>query len=392
MNEDSSNAVEIQSKKGNPLRQIPYEALRLLRHAYFVRRPYLYLEREFLKHNRLLNNPVLVKINTAYVCNLRCPLCPTGRRSVPDKKTLTLEGARFILSRLKGVHSASLFGWGESFLTKDIFPIIAMFQKRRIYLSVDSNLSIKDEAIVERIGRSGIDFLSVSLDGVDQASYGQYRFGGSFDLAYRNMIRLWNSPHGPHKMQWQYIVSKKNIQHLEKARTMAREAGIPFLSFDIGLYMEMFCESSKAVKEEWWTDEQRARLDACAEAIPASPCMYMYNEPFIDTDGQVYPCCHAPHAPQSLLARGYQNVFGDLWENTLEEIWNNEYYQTMRARFAGRRCAGSEVKPICLRCRLYLRTQSPDYAAKMPLFDGQKVIEPEITQQNQAERGCKVHD
>jgi len=319
---------------------------------HFVKRMYLHGERRFLKRPRTLCGPVRVKFNSGYVCNLRCPLCPTGRRVGKNCHELTLDDVRFLLSRVGDFRYVSLFGWGETFLNRDAFEIISLLKSKGKGVDVDSNLCIRKEEILEQIETCEIDLLSVSLDGVDQESYEQYRHGGSFDVVFENLKRMKSAPKGPKRIEWQYLVSKKNVEHVDEAKELARELGVDIRFFDIGMYLDIFYANSPELEREWRTDEQIERMRTFAK--PGEVCHYMYNDPFIDPDGRVYPCCNAARAPKVLLDQGYENVFGDLQKNTLGEIWNNDHYQMMRCLFAGRQYDGSGVKPICLMCKVYL--------------------------------------
>jgi len=335
--------------------------------GYFIRRSYLYMEKRWFKHRRVLCGPVRVKINTGYRCNLRCPLCPSGRKVPGNSRDLTIDDVRFFLPRLGMFYYVSLFGWSESFLVWDIFKIISFLKEKGKIVDIDSNLNIRQEAIVEQMERSELDLLSVSLDGVDQKSYEQYRYGGSFDLVIRNIKRLQLARKGPKKIEWQYLVHKKNIMYVDKAKELARQLGVDICFQDIGMYLDMFYENASQLERQWRTDEQIERMRYFCE--PGKVCTYMYNDPFVDPDGRVYPCCNAARAPESLLEKGYENVFGNLHDNTLFEIWNNEYFQMMRCLFAGRRYEGKQVKPICLMCKVYLdsRSMNPDWR---PTFNG----------------------
>jgi len=279
---------------------------------------------------------------------------------------LTIDDVQFLCGRLGKFYYVSLFGWSESFLVRDIFKIISLLKKNGKIIDIDSNLNITKEEIVKQIEESELDFLSVSLDGIDQESYSTYRYGGSFDLVMSNIERLRVAQKGPQKIEWQYLVSKKNMQHVERARTMAEKLGIDICFQDIGMYLDIFYENDSQLEQQWRTNEQIERMKEFC--MPGEVCAYMYNDPFIDPDGRVYPCCNAARAPELLLEKGYQNVFGNLYNDSLFEIWNNEYYQMMRCLFAGRQCDEKQVKPICLACKVYLDSRGTTYENR-PTFN-----------------------
>jgi len=310
------------------------------------------MEKGLFRRSRVLCGPVRVKINTGYRCNLRCPLCPSGLKVPGNSRDLTIDDAHFLFPRLGKFYYVSLFGWAESFFVRDIFKIIAFLKDNGKIIDVDSNLNIEKEEIIEQIEKSELDLLSISLDGVDQDSYSTYRYGGCFELVIRNIKRLRAVATGPKRIEWQYLVSKKNIQYVDRAKVMAEELGIPICLQDIGMYLDMFYENTSQLEQEWRTDEQIERMKSICR--PGKVCSYMYNDPFVDPDGRVYPCCNAARAPQALLEKGYENVFGNLHDDNLFEIWNNEYYQMMRRLFAGRKYEEKSIKPICLTCKVYL--------------------------------------
>jgi len=332
-----------------------------------IRRIYLIIERKYLKNAKVICEPVIVKINTGYKCNLHCPLCPTGRNEKKKIGDLKLDEAEFIVNRIGKAYRIQLFGWGEPYLNNEIFQIISFLKRSNKYIRIDSNLNINNDKILDSIAKSNIDELSVSLDGIDQKSYSEYRYGGSFDIVFRNLLKLIKSPCKPKIIIWQYLVSKKNIEYVERAKIIAQKNNICIRFSDIGMYQDMFYYNSKRLEHEWRTEEQIGRMKNFCKI--GEVCKYMYNDPFIDPDGKVYPCCNAARVPVFLLEKGYENVFGNLHKNTLFEIWNNEYYQCIRKLFAGRKYSNAKIKPICLACKVYLDSRGLN-SNEMPLFDG----------------------
>lgn len=67
-------------------------------------------------------------------------------------------------------------------------------------------------------------------------------------------------------------------------------------------------------------------------------CNYLLDEPYIDANGDVFPCC----------ANGQYNI-GNIHEETFDEIWNNKFYTGLRNLFKEGR-----IPQYCKGC-LYLR-------------------------------------
>lgn len=67
-------------------------------------------------------------------------------------------------------------------------------------------------------------------------------------------------------------------------------------------------------------------------------CNYLLEEPYIDANGDVFPCC----------ANGQYNI-GNIYETSFDEIWNNTFYSGLRDLFRN-----GHIPKYCKGC-LYLR-------------------------------------
>lgn len=305
--------------------------------------------------------PWKVKINTGYACNLRCPLCAVGRRESSPKHDLTLEAFRFFLVKLEPVKEIYLFGWGEPFLNKDIFEIIRLGKSHGKTILIDSNLNIADDGKLAEIVKSGLDVLSVSLDGTDQESYRKYRIGGDFALVIDNIKKLQRIKKelktAKPVIQWQYIVNRKNQHNMKDAARMARELGVSIKFMPIGLYLDNFNPPDMKAAEVWLPFETPAILKGQNSAeTPISDsgyCYLLYYFPMIDTDGAIYFCCPCAVAGRknSWLEEGSRVSAGNLKESSFMEIFNNERYRHARSLFSNKACGGSPV--ACDFCRMY---------------------------------------
>src|SRR6266850_2163795 len=138
-------------------------------------------------------SPRSITIDPLARCNLRCPLCPTGRghNTSAGKGILTLSLYCKILDQLPKLRTLLLFNWGEPLLHPQIEEIIAIAHRRGIGVHAHSNLSIKkDDAFFERLIDAGLTSLWVSIDGASEETYSRYRVGGDFGLAIANVDRL----------------------------------------------------------------------------------------------------------------------------------------------------------------------------------------------------------
>lgn len=97
-----------------------------------------------LGREALRGRPYMLVIDPLNVCNLRCPLCPTGNGTLPLKNG-KMQRARFeeLIDEL-APHAVKvmLYNWGEPFLHHDIIPMIRHAHRRRISTALSTNLNI----------------------------------------------------------------------------------------------------------------------------------------------------------------------------------------------------------------------------------------------------------
>lgn len=88
-------------------------------------------EFKFQKIN-LKSLPYEYFIDIGNICNLKCPLCPTGTNSKKrNKKIMSFDVYKKIFNKIKKyAFLVKLYNWGEPFLNKDLFKIIDYTKKK----------------------------------------------------------------------------------------------------------------------------------------------------------------------------------------------------------------------------------------------------------------------
>jgi MoaA/NifB/PqqE/SkfB family radical SAM enzyme len=304
--------------------------------------------------------PRTITLDPLARCNLRCPLCPTGRGHTTSagKGVLTLSLYCRILDQLPRLRTLQLFNWGEPLLHPQIEEIIGIASRRGISVHAHSHLSLKkDDAFFERLIDAGLASLWVSLDGASEETYTRYRVGGDFGLAVANLERLAKAKRRlgskTPRIVWKFIVHRHNAHEVEDARRMARELGVEFTTAPIGLADDLvdytIGESLDERRREWLPDDLAARAPSyrseCAEPpIREGRCTELFESPAISPAGDVMPCRYATHPG---------NSFGSLERSTFEEIWSNAAYRYSRSLFVrplSPRAHSNVRKNLCTSC------------------------------------------
>jgi MoaA/NifB/PqqE/SkfB family radical SAM enzyme len=303
--------------------------------------------------------PLKLTVDPTNICQLRCPLCPTGYQ-VQDRKRghANLHVFEHLIQEVGDyLFFIDFFNWGEPLLSPQLTDLVALAHDKGITTNVSSNLSLKlsDERI-RRIVTSGLSGIVCSIDGTSQETYGTYRRGGKFDLAFGNMRRIIEIRNGlglrRPVVTWQFLVFRFNQHEREKAARMAREIGTDRLTF-LAPYLDQdrFALSPEDVAQvrQWTTDDPAFnRYDATHPeyvgqgAKVRDRCDWHYISTAINWDGTVAPCCTVFSKKDDFGRLNYDK--GDSYMS----IVNNAKFRSVRDQFAGRTSEGKGL--VCERC------------------------------------------
>jgi len=288
------------------------------------------------------------------MCQLKCPLCPVGARSLPQAgRLMSLETFKAVLDKLPFVRTIDLYKSGEPFLNPKLTAMIGYASARGIRVVVSTHFSFDRPAeFFEDIATSGLERLVISLDGASRESYSRYRVGGDYDLVMSNMQRLTATKtrlrSRKPEIVWQFLVNKFNEHEIATAQKIAD-------SLKISLDLRPFCLSDDVpdVEFEGTIQERKAHwlpvndkyIYHCYQGEYGYPlfggiCLQLFTGMVVTAEGKVLPCCEAWDD---------SSVFGDLLTESFEEIWYNRKYLDARARFF-RKDFTPQAQSVCFRC------------------------------------------
>ncbi len=141
-----------------------------------------------------LSAPVNVTWEVTLACNLRCAHCLSASGARAPGELDTAEALRLVAE----LHDAKVFqvnfGGGEPFLRPDFETILDACHERRLVTCVSTNGTLIDRARVERLSRSGLVAIQVSLDGATAATCDAHRGAGTHRRAVEALELLADSP------------------------------------------------------------------------------------------------------------------------------------------------------------------------------------------------------
>ena len=296
-------------------------------------------------------SPNSVRLEACSICQLRCPLCPTGKGINKIGPVgwgyLKFRDFKKFVDGNPQIHKIELSNWGEIFLNPQLGRIIKYAYERKISLTADNgvNLNSATDSVLESLVKYQFKSLTVSLDGASSRTYQFYRRGGNFNRVLQNIKKI-NSFKEKYqsiypKLTWQFIIMGHNEKELPQARQMAERLKMNFRcklnwnsSFSPIVDVEYVKkESGLGVisREEFRQKKEREYLLACSQ---------FWLSPQINWDGKLLGCCINQWGD-------FGNVFKKGFKNCLE----SQRYIYAKEMLLGKRVARDDIP--CSRCPTY---------------------------------------
>jgi radical SAM protein with 4Fe4S-binding SPASM domain len=258
-------------------------------------------------------------------CNLRCPLCITGRGEVVRAPDITAERFRAILDQFEGgCQSMILHNYGEPLLNRDLPEMIAYAKAQGSrFTTLSTNATLLSDWWCERLATCGLDEIVVSVDGLTQETYERYRVGGKLDrvcAGIRRLVRRVRERGSGLEVVMQFIVFKHNEHEVDRVFDFAADLGVHRVAVKI---------SGSASRVAEFRPSKQAYVAVNRSAARSGPlCDWVFRTLVVNADGEVMPCCWAGHKSEYSM--------GNVYRQPIAEIWNSERYRTLRRAVAER--------------------------------------------------------
>ncbi len=268
-------------------------------------------------------SPAFISVEAADYCNLHCPECPVGNDTglKSNRSTFDFEKYKVLIDELKPkLTHIILYFQGEPFLNKSLDLFVNYAHKAKIYTSASTNGHFITDKIAEKIVRSGLDKLIVSIDGATQEVYQTYRVGGDLKKPVDGIERLiyWKnklksvSP----LIEIQFIVFKSNEHQMDEMKLLAQRLKTDKLTFKTAqLYdfengHELMTTIDKYSRYKKGNDGKYK-----LKGNQPNRCMRLWSGSVVTTNGDVLPCCFDKSAEYS---------FGNISDKSFSEILKNK--------------------------------------------------------------------
>ena len=263
-------------------------------------------------------------------CNLRCSFCDLWDR--PEQ--MPLDRALQLLDEARAIGTETLvITGGEPFLYKPLFELVREARARGMGVNITTNGTLIEKRWDELVA-SGVDSLSVSLDGVE-ATHDRIRGQkGCHKRTWRGIRKLRaDSGIG---LSVYFVVTNQNVGELTTVFEEARAVGAEFDFWPVNdaedLYLRSeedrraYQEAVRTIAERYPRVRERRLFDEEGLAYhegASGPvrCLGLVDQYGVTYEGELLPCC---------VWGGEDLRVGNVFETPLSELWTSEAVQRHR--------------------------------------------------------------
>ena len=301
------------------------ENIRLLKKSFTLRRVFnaikvvlSYTISLILKKAIYWGSPPIVMIEPTNICNLKCPLCPSGNGTL--KRAKGYMSFNIFKKIIDDVYNTAfmvvLWNQGEPYLNKDFSRMVRYASDKGLFTLVSTNGNINYNA--EDIVNSGLDSMIVSLDGTTQETYNKYRINGKLDEVIKGVKDIVSArkklKRSNPKLHWQFLVMKHNEHELEEIKKLAKELEVDNLELkSIQIY------SKDDIKNYLPTNPKYRRYKIIGNNFELkygikNRCRRIWTNAVVNWDGEVAICC---------FDKDGEFKVGNVMDTKLNMLWRN---------------------------------------------------------------------
>ena len=276
-----------------------------------------------------LNYPPQIDIELNAGCNMKCPFCLHGYKTIKNN-LLHIKTYKKIIDEAVdlGVRGLKLNYINEPMLRKDLEECISYAKKAgilNVYMVTNGTLLNKDR--YDKLIDSGITKVFVSIDAVTEDTYNKQRLSGKYSKVVNNLLGFIER-RNERGLQFPLVrvsfLRNKINQHEEKEFDKKWRNKV-----DIITYQKM--NDLPDVNTGITVDSNNKNNDGCS---------FPFKQMVIDNEGDILPCCKMG---------GKKLVIGNIKNMSLKKAWNSKKMKELRYIHKNNKWKDN---PICKRCIL----------------------------------------
>lgn len=294
-----------------------------------------------------------IEMETTTACYLRCLQCE--HTYWKDKsylnQNLSVDALREVVEQIPNLHWINLTGEGTSILNPDFDKMVGFIKSNGIYLDFSHDFARLSDDVARLWVERGVDRIYWSFDGVTKETYEEIRVGANFDDVKSNVQKLlyykklYNSPLP--EICFRFCFFKNNLHEVrqipeflaslvDSVKDYGDEPAINIVALlEFEETKDWAVEIPQSVVELVDADSKRlgftnywSHLTHIEKDKPPLDYCTFWSEPYVMITGHVVPDCAVMMS--NSRPKLEELAFGNIYENSLKEIWYSEKYRCGR--------------------------------------------------------------
>lgn len=303
-----------------------------------------YVVSKFSKKAVIWGKPFSISIEPTTACNLGCPECPSGLKKFtrPTGKIDFSVNEKLLNEVGNQLFYINYYFQGEPFLHPQFLELIKQAKKKKMYTATSTNAHFITAEKAREIVKSGLDRLIISIDGLTQKTYENYRVHGTLSKVLegtKNLIEAKKELNSqtPHLI-FQFLVVKQNEHEVDAVFKLGNELGIDEIRLKSAqVYNYEHGNPLLPENEKYSRYKRLSNGKYVLKYKTGNHCWRMWSSCVFTWDAKLVPCCFDKDA---------QHVLGSVLEKSFSSIWKSSEYMSFRnAILTGR----NEID-ICKNC------------------------------------------
>lgn len=292
-------------------------------------------------------SPRSIGLDFTWECNLNCIMC-AHRVIKLDKKNLSSDEFKHILSEMPNLKQVNLVGLGEPLMNPYFFEVLDIARSRNIKVAITTNGTLLNEENIKRLNDS-LSRVVVSIDTPYPANYEAIRRGAKLSDVIENVKKL-KDLKSEIEVEIQAIIMKDTIEGLPKLVELARDLKARGCYLLHIASLDPYNDRQVITSHDSGASHYLKRTEELAKnygmkfvSRPLQPemkhCLEPWFEPFIALNGDIYPCCFIYRIPEpftewhagvSLDVPLYQYRMGNIFKDSFKKIWKGDNFKQLR--------------------------------------------------------------
>jgi len=279
-----------------------------------------------IKKSVVWGYPYSITTEPTNQCNLNCLECPTGNKftTVPKGK-MNFNTYKKIIGDVKNyIIYQMLYFQGEPFLHPDLFKMIKYSDDNNIYTSISTNGHFLTQENSNKIVKSGLKSIIISVDGTNQDSYEKYRVGGKLNVVLKGIKTLTkvkkelNSNYP--KVIIQFLVFSHNENEISEIVTLSKELSVNKLEIK-SAQIEQAKNYDLIPKIEKYSRYKKVDSKYYIKNKLRNKCFRLWSTLVFTWSGFVIPCC---------FDKNNNYKMGNIINSDTLKIWDSEDFNNFR--------------------------------------------------------------